>query len=203
MILLDGDGFSNGVTRAILQPVLSTQTMLRLLRFRFAAPFLLYSLLLSGLLLADAYSLLILAPEYGVYFVLAAAGSVSLIGVITTVLLLGHQLRVLRRSVYLSASPWTHYRNALALFCGGLFFLSPGAVSSALALVCMLPVIREIPGLLLTVLARDELEPVYDFLKIEDSHATADSSADEAPTGTSPHPMFGEGAETEHDRNED
>ncbi len=151
--------------------------MLKLLRFRFVAPFLLYSLILSALLLADAYSLLILAPDYGLYFVLGVAGTVSLTGVIITVALLAHRLRLLRRSVYLATSPWRHYRNALALFCGGMLFLSPGVATSTLALICLLPLLREIPGWILTALTRNELEPVYDFLKLEDAGDTFDPSA--------------------------
>ena len=202
MIFVPGDGFSVGVNRAILPFVLSTHTMLRLLRFRFVAPFLLYSLFLSGLLLADAYSLLVLAADYGLYLVLGIAGSVSLIGVILTVLLLARRLRLLRRSVYLSASPWRHYRNALALFCGGLFFLSPGAPTSAIALICLLPIIRELPGWLLTVLTREPLEPVYDFLKLEDAYRPHRSSADGAQPEASSERLSDETQDSENDHPE-
>ena len=139
--------------------------------FRFVGPLLLYLLLASVMLLADAYSLLVLADRYGLYLVLGSAGSVSLLGVVAAVLLLARRLRLLRQAVYLSESPWRHYRNALALFVGGLLFLPPGAVTTALGIMCLLPVIRHIPGWVLTALTRAELNPVYDFLKMEDAHA--------------------------------
>ncbi|MFW5994865.1 MAG: hypothetical protein ACOCRN_02050, partial [Spirochaetia bacterium] len=64
--------------------VLTTETILRLLDRNFIVPAFLYLLLVSVLLLADIYSIVYFAGEYGLYLVLGIAASVSLGGVLLT-----------------------------------------------------------------------------------------------------------------------
>lgn len=170
--------------------VLTTETILRLLDRNFIVPAFLYLLLVSVLLLADIYSIVYFAGEYGLYLVLGIAASVSLGGVLLTTAVLARRLRLLRRTVYLARNPIRHYRTIAAAILAGLLFLSPGAVSSALALLCLLPLIRAVPGSILTLLCRRELAPVYDYLKMEDaerpvvSPATRAQEASRSPEAT-------------------
>lgn len=153
--------------------MLTTQTIVRLLDRKFIVPAFLYLLLVSIVLLADVYSIVYFAGDYGVYLVLGIAAGVSLFGVLLTTAVLARRLRLLRRAVYLSQNPMRHYRAIASVILAGLLFLPPGAVSSALAVLCILPIIRAVPGSILTLLCRRELKPVYDYLKMEDAHPAA------------------------------
>ncbi len=165
--------------------MLTTQTILKLLRPGYVCPLFLYLLLVSALLLVDAFSFVYLAESYGAYLVFGVSGAVSLTGVLITIGLIARRLRLLRRAVFLSHDPKKHYRVAASLTAGGLLLLSPGAVTSAIALICLLPVLRVVPGAVLCYLMRRELEPVYDYLKMEEPYGASASTmhADSSSSG--------------------
>lgn len=160
--------------------MVSTQTILRLLKPGYICPLFLYLLLASALLLVDAFSLVYFAESYGAYLVLGVSGAVSFAGVLITIGLIARRLRLLRRAVFLSEDPANHYRVMASITMGGILFLSPGAVTSALALICLLPVVRRLPGAVLCYLVRRELEPVYDYLKMEEPYGHGGSPPQES-----------------------
>ncbi len=156
--------------------MLSTQTILRLLKPGYICPLFLYLLLASALLLVDAFSLVYFAESYGAYLVLGVSGAVSLAGVLITIGLIARRLRLLRRAVFLAQDPTKHYRVTASLTAGGMLLLSPGAVTTAVAFICLLPVLRLIPGTVLCYIVRRELEPVYDYLKMEEPYGLGGAS---------------------------
>lgn len=153
--------------------MLTIDSLLRFLKPGTARTVLFWLLPVSALLLLDTYTVILASEQVGAYLTLAVSATLSLLGVVVSLMSLRRQQRLLRRAVFLSARPDRMYRNIAAAFVSGLFFLGPGAVSAVLGVVCLLPVFRYVPGFLLTRSVSDQLSQVYEYLKIENTDSAS------------------------------
>ncbi len=147
--------------------VLTIDTILRFLKPENSRAFLFWLLPVSMILLTDAYTIILASEQFGAYMVLAVSATVTLLGVLISILSIRRHQRRLRRAVFLSAHPNSMYRIIGASFVSGLLFLGPGAVSALLGALCMLPVFRLIPGYIVTKRFENYLGHVYEHLKME------------------------------------
>lgn len=128
---------------------------------------LLFAILLSSLLiLADGFVLYLLARLLGVFLVLAAEATLSLLATFVVIDATRRLLDRMRAQIREGVYPLKLFRATAGCLFGGILLILPGLFSSAVGLLLVIPGMRYLTGTLLTSHLGAELPKVYEFLKL-------------------------------------
>jgi len=144
----------------------SIRSLLNFFRVEFLRGFLFLLLLYSLFLLGDAYTLMYLAQQYGVFLALATSATITFAGILLIAANVRAILGRVRRRVRDGVVPGRDYDRLAGILLSALLLVTPGFITHALAVVFFLPILRRLAGSLITRSFKTELAQAYDYLKI-------------------------------------
>lgn len=150
------------------------KSLLRFFDRDFVVKTLLTLLLISLLLLADGFVLVVLSRLYGVFFMLAIEATVSLIGCAVVIDAINRQLARLRNKIREGVYPNVEYCHVAAALLAGLLIVVPGFVSDVVGFLVLVPGLRYLVGLGLTLPLRGQLRQAYEYLKMHEFEESAE-----------------------------
>lgn len=160
--------------------MVETGFLLRIFERDFVVKLLFGILLCSLLMIADGFVLYLLARLFGVFLVLAAEATLSLVATFVVMDATRRLLERMRAQIHEGVYPLKLFRATAGCLFGGVLLILPGFFSSAVGLLLAVPGMRYLTGTLLTSHLGTELSKVYEFLKLNeferDPNAVADRS---------------------------
>jgi UPF0716 protein FxsA len=128
---------------------------------------LLFLLLCASLpMLADAYVLVLLSRQMGIYLLLAIEAATGLIAVIGILSSYRNSLTRIRSAVRESIDPVAEYRWISCLWAAAVLLAVPGFVTDVLGLAVLVPPLRWAAGSWIVAAARAGFDEVTEYLKL-------------------------------------
>jgi len=123
-------------------------------------------LLISTILLADGWALVLLSREVGLYAALALHGTVALIAALILGNSVHRQLKRIRREAEEGVFRPAHYARLVAVVIAAVLLIIPGTVSDGLGLFIFLPPGRHLVGWIVARRYSPALVMVYEYFKM-------------------------------------
>jgi UPF0716 protein FxsA len=127
-----------------------------------------FLLLLSLLIVADGYVLILVSRVLGIYLLLAIEAATGMVAVIVVLGSYRHTLDSMHRTVREHGYPGQELRTLTCYWIGAMMLVVPGFVTDVLGVVVIIPPGRWLIGLWAERFLRDRFEELYVYLKLED-----------------------------------